>query len=298
MKIDATFAQHYGPWALVAGASEGLGEAFAELLASAGLNLILVARREGVLRDVAARLERSYSRQVRYVVGDLGGADTIGAIVDETSGLDLGLVVYNAAYAPLGPFADVELDRIEQAVTVNVLGPARLLHALLPALRSRTSADRASASRAGIVLMSSLAGEAGSPGIATYSATKAFATTFGQVLWHELREEGVDVTVCVAGAIRTPGLARATGGAASRGSAGGHEAPGTLDPDDVARAALRALGRRPVVVPGTVNRIARFFMRRVFSVKSALAIMASSTGDLRRDDRRDHDGSTGHANKE
>lgn len=222
--------------------------------------------------------------------------------MNETSALDLGLVVYNAAYAPLRPFAEDELDRIEQAVAVNVLGPARLLHALLPTFRLRTSAESASTSGAGIVLMSSLAGEAGGPGIAAYSATKAFTTTFGQVLWHELREEGVDVTVCVAGAIRTPGLARASGGAASHeagpGSTGGPEAPGTLDPGDVARVALGALGRRPVVVPGTVNRIARFFMRRVFSVRTALAIMASSTGGLRRDGGGDRDGSTRNANKE
>jgi len=284
MKIDADFAARYGPWALVAGASEGLGEAFAELLASGGLNLVLVARRGGVLDDVAARLERAYSRQVRCVVGDLGTAETIQTVVDETSGLDLGLVVYNAAYAPLGPFADIELERTEQAVTVNILGPTRLLHAVLPALRSRTSA--------GIVLMSSLAGETGGPGLAAYSATKAFTTIFGQSLWRELREEGVDVTVCVAGATRTPGLAGASGGAASR------EAPGTLDPAAVARAALRGLGRRPVVVPGTVNRIARFFMRRVFSVKTALAIMASSTDNLRHNGGGGRNESAGDENKE
>ena len=126
--------------------------------------------------------------------------------------------------------------------------------------------------RGGLVLMSSLAGFQGAPNIAAYAASKAFNTTLGESLWSELSPLGVDVTVCCAGAIRTPGYAAA--------SAAGAEAPGTLDAGRVAADALNGLGRGPVVVPGTLNKIARFLLGRLLSRRAAIGLMAQSTRTL------------------
>mgnify|MGYP006266365737 CR=1 FL=1 len=264
----------YGPWALVAGASEGLGAAFAAELARRGFRLALVARREGVLRELAAELQRRSGTDTRLLVGDLGREETLGRVAALCHELDVGLLIYNAAFAPRGDFSATDAQKLRSAVAVNVSAPLELLHRLVP-LFSRRSGG-AGERRSGVILMSSLAGEQGSPGVATYAATKAFTTILGQGLWHELRPEGVHVTVCVAGAVRTPGLAAAQ----SPGSPG-REAPGTLDPDAVARAALDGLGRKTVVVPGAVNRLARFLMRRLLPSRAAIAIMASSTRDLK-----------------
>ena len=266
MTDQVQFLKNYGPWALVAGASEGLGEAFAEELAARGFSLALVARREDKLNTMARRLEQAYGTSVRCLVADLALPETALAISARCSDINIGLLIYNAAFAPVGDFTTTALDRVRQVVAVNVRGSVDLLHTFLPRFRARD--------RAGIVLMSSLAGDHGSPYIATYAASKAFITALAQGLWHELRPDGVDVTACIAGAVRTPGFAQVMHSGNSR------EAPGTLDAAVVARAALQALGRTPVVVPGSVNRLARFLMRRVLPAKVAIRIMASSTSGL------------------
>ena len=289
----------YGSWALVAGASEGLGLAFAEQLAAAGFNLVLVARREALLRGAARSLSQRYDIETRAVVIDLAASDATEAIASRCADIDLGLLVYNAAYAPRGPLEQLEGKQLEQVVSVNVLGPLRLVRRLLPGLRRRveteampapagvgpggaadggggaeSGAGRHGARRAGIILMSSLAGNQGSPGLAAYAASKAFNTILAESLWHELRPMGIDVLGCIAGAVRTPGLK----GAVAAGS--GREAPGTLDADAVVRSALTRLGGGPVVVPGLINKLARFSMGRLFPKRAAIGIMAASTRGL------------------
>ena len=127
--------------------------------------------------------------------------------------------------------------------------------------------------RGGVILMTSLAGNQGSPYIATYAASKAFNRVLAEGLWYELKDKGVDVLACCAGAVRTPGYS---------GAAAGKDAPGTLDPEQVVEAALRALGRRPVVIPGRLNRVANVFMTRLLPRRAAIAIMAGNTGGLAR----------------
>ena len=124
--------------------------------------------------------------------------------------------------------------------------------------------------RGGVVLMSSLAGYTGAPHVATYAASKAFNRVLAQGLWYELKKKNVDVLVCCAGATRTPGYAQAAD----------TDAPGTLDPDQVAETALRALGRGPVVIPGLVNRVADVFLNRLLPRRAAINIMGASTADL------------------
>jgi len=176
---------------------------------------------------------------------------------------EIGLLIYDAAYAPIGPFADVTDDQLAQAAAVNVRGPLLLAKLL--------SAPMLARGRGGIVLMSSLAGSQGSPNIAAYAATKAFNAVLAEGLWKELKPHGVDVLACMAGAIMTPGYQQAESA---------KPAPGTLSAEAVAEQTLRALGKGPIVIPGAVNKLGRFVLTRLLSRRAAIAIMSKNTEGL------------------
>jgi short-subunit dehydrogenase len=258
----ARFRETYGPYALVAGGSDGLGAAFAEGIARRGVNLVLLARREDRLQATAARLRERYGVDVIAVAADLADWDLVTQRIGELTA-SIGLLVYDAASAPIGRFEDVTDDQLAQVAAVNVRTPL-----LLAKLLSAPMIERG---RGGIVLMSSLAGSQGSPNIAAYAATKAFTTTLAEGLWSELKPRGVDVLACVAGAILTPGYQQAESA---------KPAPGTLAAEVVAERTLNALGKGPIVVPGAVNRIGRFALTRLLSRRAAIALMSKNTGGL------------------
>jgi uncharacterized protein len=256
------FHARYGRVAVVAGASEGLGAAFAEALAARGLDLVLLARREHALRELASNIERRHRVSVRPVACDLKDASFVDRLLDALAGQDVGLAIYNAAFSVLGPLLDRPLDDALRIVDVNVKGPLRMVHALAPAMRRKR--------RGGIVLMSSIAGFQGAPRLAAYAASKAWNIVLGESLWAELRPDGVDVLVSCAGAIRTPNYERALA----------KEAPGTLDSRVVAERTLEALGSGPAIVPGAINKIATFVLGRLLPRANAIAIMDRSTRSL------------------
>ena len=257
-----SFAARYGAWAVVAGASEGLGAAFAVDLAGRGMNLVLIARRGEVMEEVAEKIRADQGVEVRCLARDLADPDTVGAVSEALDGQDLGVLVYNAASVPLGGFLDVGFEEIERAVAVNVRGPLAFAHALLPGMCGR--------GRGAVVLMSSLAGLQGMPGIATYAASKAFNIILGEGLWGELRERGVDVSVCCSGAVRTPGYTRFSD----------KDAPGMLSPEEMVRQTLDALGRGPRFVPGRTNRFTAQLMGRLLPRKTAIGLIARNTQRL------------------
>lgn len=256
------FAQRYGSWAVVAGASEGLGEAFARALAARGLNVLLIARRAALLDELATSIRSESSVEVRTLALDLSGRDLAERLIGAFDGLEVGMAVYNAAFAPVGNFVDLSLDDLQRVVDVNVRGPVVFAHVLTPAMLGR--------GRGGLILMSSLAGMQGTPRLAAYAASKAFNTVLAEGLWGELRASGVDVLACCAGAVRTPGYNRSAG----------KEAPGTLAPEDVVERTLSQLAAGPGIVPGLVNRIASVALGRVLPRRTAVSIMASNTRNL------------------
>jgi short-subunit dehydrogenase len=242
-----TLPDRYGRWAVVAGASEGLGAAFAEALAAHRVSLVLLARRAELLETLASTLRAAHG---------------VEGLSRATADVEVGVAVYNAAYSFVAPLFERPLSDALRVVDVNVRAPLVFLHTLVPPMIGR--------GRGAVVLMSSLAGFQGSPKLAAYAASKAFNTILGESLWAELRPKGVDVVVSCAGAIRTPGYAKALA----------KEAPGTLDASEVAERTLAALGHGPVVTPGATNKLASQLLRRLLSRRSAIGIMGKSVSGL------------------
>lgn len=258
----AIFKVKYGPWALIAGASEGIGAAFSEALAGRGLKLILIARRENLLSDLAKDIRARHGTEVEEYALDLSNSASVRNLISSLD-KEIGLVVYNAAYSPIGYFKDVPFKDLENIITVNIQTPLLMI--------KRLSTPMIERGKGGIILMSSLSGIQGSPKIATYAASKSFNTILAEGLWHELRELNVDVLACVAGAVRTPGYLT---------SANEKDAPGTLDPLEVVEETLETLGSAPTVTPGSFNRFAKFIMSRLLPRKRAIRIMHNNTKDL------------------
>lgn len=248
------FARAYGPWALVAGGSEGLGAAFAAGIAQRGVNLILVARRPGPLEQAAARLRQEHGVEVITVVADLASPGTLDRIAATAAGAEIGLAVANAAIAPQRPFLDTAPAELAGTVDLNCRASMLLAREFLPGMARR--------GHGGLIFVSSLAGMQGVAGLAAYSATKAYLISLGEALWAELRPANVDVLTVCAGAVATPGLLRAAR----------RPAPGTTSPEFVAAAALRALGHGFRVVPGTVNRVSAFALQRLTPRRTAIGV--------------------------
>ena len=257
------FSSRYGPFAVVAGASEGIGEQFARQIAARGVNLVLVARRAEVLGALAAELEAAHGVEARTLALDLADPGAGAELQRTTQALEVGLLVYNAAVSVAGSFLEQPLSAYQRELAVNCSRPLELCHHFARGMAARR--------RGGIVLMSSLAGTQGAPFIAHYGATKAWNTVLAEGLWGELREHGIDVLGCRAGATRTPKYLRESGGG-SRSSM----VP-EMDPADVVREALAALGRAPSVVTGRANRLAAAFMQRLLPRQTAVELMGRAS---------------------
>jgi uncharacterized protein len=256
------FKEKYGQYALVAGGSDGLGFAFAEAIARRGLDLVLIARQEDRLKTAAVRLKEKYEIDVIFVAADMADYENVKKLLS-TLEVSIGLLVYNAAFAPIGLFENTSEEQLALAAAVNVKAPLLMTKLL--------SAPMIQQKRGGIVLMSSLAGAQGSPNISAYAATKSFNAILAEGLWKELRPHGIDVLVCCAGAVLTPGYQQAEKT---------RPAPGTLEASEVAEKTLDALGRGPVIIPGLINKIGHFMLTRLLSRKAAINIMSKNTGGL------------------
>ncbi|OQQ25169.1 SDR family NAD(P)-dependent oxidoreductase [Prescottella equi] len=225
----------YGPWAFIAGGSEGVGAGFAEELAKAGLNLVLMARKPGPLEETAAKA-RAHGVEVRTLAVDLLAADAVARIGEITADLEVGLLIFNAGANTYGhEFVTGDLDACRKVLTLNVDRQLELSHIFGAPMRERR--------RGGIVLLGSLAGFVGAEHMSIYAAAKAFSRVFAEGLWLEMAEHGVDVVELILGVTRTPAMERA---------GLDFDLPGlnASDPYDVAREGLEHLTDGPVWVAG------------------------------------------------
>ena len=259
MAEASQFAARYGKWAIIAGASEGIGAAYAEELAGRGLNLVLVARRAELLQSLSALLSAKYNIEIKSIPLDLSTSDALEQIAENSKELEIGLLIYNAAFSAIGPFLERPLEDHIREINTNAFTPLKLIYYFAQQMLAR--------GRGGIVLMSSLSAFQGSAYISTYAATKAFNIVLAEGLWEEWRARGVDVLVCVSGAVKTPNYI------ASEPEKTGGIGDMTMNPHQVVLEALNALGKGPYVIPGGINRISSFVMRHLLPRKTAVKFM-------------------------
>jgi len=257
------FRGRYGPRALVVGGSDGIGAAFARGLAARGLDLVLVARRRPALDALADELRREFSVAVEAFSADASTPRGAAAILGRAEALEVGLLVCNAALAPIGPFLEVEGETHERLLALNCRSATVLAHGVGRRLAAR--------GRGGLVFLTSLASFQGSALVAHYAASKAYLRVLAEGLWEELRPRGVDVVACCAGRVRTPTYER-SGARALR-----WPAPPLLEPEEVVRATLAGLGRGPLVIPGRLNRLAAFVTERLLPRRVAVACVSAAT---------------------
>ncbi len=194
-----SFAEQYGPWAIVLGASDGVGAAYARAMAERGLNVVLLARRQAVLDEVAGAIAADTGVETRALAVDLAGPDAMAAIAEGTTGLEVGMVMYCAGADPdYQPFLANSVEAALAMVQRNCVVPLQVCHHFAGPMVER--------GRGGIILLSSGAGMVGGPNMVAYAASKAFDTVMAEALWAELHDQGVDVLGLVLGATDTPAL--------------------------------------------------------------------------------------------
>jgi short-subunit dehydrogenase len=253
------FHRRYGPWAVVTGASAGLGAHYCRQLAARKLNLVLVARREPPMQELAAELHGSYGVECRVLAVDLLAADAIARIEGAVDDLEVGLLVNNAGFGWRGAFLDADPQRLQAMVRLNCEVPTLLGLALLPAMAKR--------GRGGMLMLSSTAGFQPTPFMSVYGATKGYDLLLGEALSEELRMSGIDVLNVCPGSTATEFHAIA-----------GTEStfPDMADPADVVKKSLDLLGRRMTFIHGLRNSLMaagnRFAPRAVVARISARII--------------------------
>lgn len=219
----------YGPWAVVTGASGGIGRAIAVDLARRGLDLMIAARQQEDLEKLAEELDSRFATETRVLVGDLSRPETNERLFAETLSLDVGLFVANAGFGTSGPFHRTPLEAELAMVDLNVRAVALQAHHF-----TKRFVDQR---RGGLIFLSSIVAWQGVPRAANYAATKAYVQSLAEGLSREVRPLGVDVLASAPAQVATGFGARAdmqmTG----------------ADPDVVARNTLDALGRKTLVIP-------------------------------------------------
>ncbi|MEL6186055.1 MAG: SDR family NAD(P)-dependent oxidoreductase [Myxococcota bacterium] len=229
--MNRRFAQRFGPWALVTGASEGIGREMARGLARRGLNVILVARREEVLVSLAAEL----AVRTDVVAADLSTPEGVTKVLAAAEDKEVGLAAFAAGFGTSGDFTGIAAEEELQMVDLNCRSVVALLHGLVPAMAAR--------GRGGVVLFSSLVAFQGVPRASTYAATKAFNQVLAEGLRLELGASGVEVLATAPGPVES-----------GFGTRADMRMSGALSSEVVAEGTIRALGRRGTVRPGFSSR--------------------------------------------
>jgi short-subunit dehydrogenase len=266
MSEAQTFQSKYGPWALVTGAAQGLGAEFARQIAARGINLVIIDMLTDELVQVGKEIRNGTGREIITIATDLSEPQFIDIIRENTDGLDIGLLVNNAAFGPVGLFLDKNQDDKLRMVAVNVQATLILVHEFASKMVARKSG--------GIILLSSASALQGSAYVANYAATKAYNLILAEGLWEELREQGVDVLGFMPGITRTPAFEQSNPKLERIKLAPIMEAGPTVTE------ALEALGKGPSYIAGRRNRLNMFLSGKLLPRKSAVKLVGKQMRDL------------------
>lgn len=235
--------QQYGSWALITGASSGIGRAMSEQIAQQGMNIVAVARNQGNLDALKDSLETRHGIKVRTISADLSQPEANYELNKQTADLDIGLLIPNAGIENNGAFIQNSIEDEQRMLTLNTTSPMLLSHLFGQRFKQRANTKQ----RSGILLTSSLFGYQGVPFVSNYSASKAYILSLGEALNVELKPLGIDVSVL------SPGLTDTA--MPGNMAIDFNKMPITLHkPEVVARVGLNALGKKATVVPGFINK--------------------------------------------
>ncbi len=243
----------YGGWAVVTGASAGIGEAFARALAAEGVPLVLTSRREERLRALANDLEARHEIQTRVVPLDLALDGAPLRLAEATADLDVGFVLNNAGFGVAGRFELGDYARVLEMVRLNCVAVTGVAHLFLPRLVAR--------GRGALVIVASTAGFQPVPLLAAYSATKSYDLLLGEALWAENRGRAIDVLAVCPGPTDTEFQTVA-----------GEKPHAGVPATDVVNATVGALGKQPSVIVGNMNALRAFSLR--FAPRAWIARLA------------------------
>lgn len=238
-KRDRRFVDRYGPWAVVTGASAGIGEAIARSLAARGINVVLVARSRQRIEQLAVDLETAHSVRALAVTLDLAQRDSIHQLLATTADLDVGLLVTAAGFGTSGPFLANQIGDEIEMIDVNCAAVCAQAHHFATRFAER--------GRGGLILLSSIVGFQGMPLAANYAATKAYIQCLGEALARELEPAGVDVLTAAPGPTASGFADRA-----------GMRMSGADTPEQIADPILDALGKKATVLPSARSKLLRW----------------------------------------
>jgi len=244
-------------WAIVTGASSGIGSEFVRQLASAGCNVVLVARREKRLNALAQELKAAHAVQTRTLVLDLLSPEATERLADAVADIDIDLLVNNAGFGDYGRFAEIDNQRASRMVQLNIHSLVQLSHRFLPDMLTRK--------QGAIINVASTSAFQAVPFMSLYAATKAFVLHFSEGLWAETRKQGVTVQALCPGFTRTEFFDEASLPASA--------AFAVTTVEHVVTNSLKALKkRRPCTVPGWASyflTLSNRFVSRRFAVVNA-----------------------------
>lgn len=257
----------YGSWCLLAGAAEGLGEAYALALAKRGMDIIMVDVQDVLMQALGDKLEKDYGISTRRMCLDLAEKESAGRIMEAMKDTSCRLIIYNAAFSGIRRFSEYTQEDLDRYIKVNTRMPARLVHGMT-GLHTENPGKKK-----GIILMASMAGLWGSGLLAPYGATKAFNIVLAEGLHHELKSRDFDVMACVAGPTSTPAYLLTQ-------PRYGRIPIHVMTPEQVAEGALDSLGKRAFYIPGWQNRLNYFLLTRILPRKLAARLFNQATGNL------------------
>jgi short-subunit dehydrogenase len=258
----------YGEWALITGASSGIGTEFARSLAREGISLVLAARRERRLETLAAELSGDYGVETRVVAVDLASSDGPDRLLAAIADLEISILVNNAGVGYIGRFDLQEVDRLRELIALNCVVPVVLTGHLIPEMKAR--------GRGAVIITGSISGRQAIPLHAIYSASKAFDHYFGEALWGELQDSGVDVLVLEPGSTQDTGF---------QSEAGQIPHSGEL-PANVVAIGLQALGRQPSIITSwfdwvRAELVTRFVPRNLITLIAGKIMSKHTPSELR-----------------
>ncbi|MEL6558969.1 MAG: SDR family NAD(P)-dependent oxidoreductase [Bacteroidota bacterium] len=238
----------YGNWALVTGATSGIGKAISYQLAEAGFNLVITGRRAMLLNTIATELTDRFSIDVLEVSGDLSNEEDLHNLTEKTDELPIGIVILNAGFGTSGKLMNADISTELNLIDLNCKAVLLLSHHFV----NQMGADsRKGASRKGaIVLLSSMVSFQGVPNAANYAASKAYVQTLGEAMSRELKPEGIDVLCAAPGPVGTEFADRAN---MRMGS--------TMKAETIAAEIIRSIGRKTTVLPGFLTKFLVFNLR-------------------------------------